>query len=680
MRRSLLISLPLALVLVLALAPAARGASLYSNLDAGSQGNAGNDLTQTSAVAQSFVPGVSGNARVASFYARAKLAGSTTSVAIGIYTNNPANGGQPGSLLAGGAASVGDTVGTAPTCTVLNAAPALTAGQTYWAVARTISSGTATWLSATSPAGPTKGTTNSGATWTDRAGAGASFRVDDNPACGPDINPRPTPGVEFGDMYARPNGTSFQTLFVANDGPRELTLNSYSFSGANSSMFRLYSGAPGSPEGDNFPFGKKVGAAPGTGVLLYVVCAPPTGVSGEMRATLTLHSDDPDEEALDWPVRCLVDNTAPSLEFIIEPDGRSGWYVTRPGPIRIRGVDPESGNRVARIFCADSGGSPLDWPSGFALFGIAAEGVHDLSCRGTDAAGNTSADGAHRATVRVDGTAPETTAGDGPPAQTDQTSATFAFTAADATSGVAEYECRLNGGTYAPCSSPATLSGLRDGPHTFQVRARDVAGNYDPTPAEWTWRIDTPRANAVDDSAAAAIDTPIDVDVLANDTDPRGRPLTVVLHRAATDQGGVVSLDGTKIRYAPPAGFAGTDSFTYRLANGSGVESAPATVTVRVAPPDRIAPVISKPKLSGRTLSFKLSEAGQTTLVVSELVNGRKKPVRRGTVTHTGRSGSNKVAIGASLLKTGRRYRLAITAVDAAGNASKATNLTVTVR
>jgi hypothetical protein len=53
------------------------------------------------------------------------------------------------------------------------------------------------------------------------------------------------------------------------------------------------------------------------------------------------------------------------------------------------------------------------------------------------------------------------------------------------------FECNLDGGAYAACPSPYTLSGLAPGTHTLTVRAKDDAGNVDPNPAQRTWTIST---------------------------------------------------------------------------------------------------------------------------------------------------------------------------------------------
>lgn len=64
--------------------------------------------------------------------------------------------------------------------------------------------------------------------------------------------------------------------------------------------------------------------------------------------------------------------------------------------------------------------------------------------------------------------------------------AEFGFSASQAGS---TFECKLDSGAFAPCTSPRMLTGLAPGSHKFQVRAKDPAGNTDLTPAERNWTI-----------------------------------------------------------------------------------------------------------------------------------------------------------------------------------------------
>lgn len=72
---------------------------------------------------------------------------------------------------------------------------------------------------------------------------------------------------------------------------------------------------------------------------------------------------------------------------------------------------------------------------------------------------------------------------------------------------------------------------------------------------------------ANDDTASTDVDTPVNIDVLANDTGPQGETLRVLSVQSPTDQGGtaVVTADGLSIDYTPPAGFTGQDTFTYEV-------------------------------------------------------------------------------------------------------------------
>ena len=83
---------------------------------------------------------------------------------------------------------------------------------------------------------------------------------------------------------------------------------------------------------------------------------------------------------------------------------------------------------------------------------------------------------------------PETTITSAPSGTVATAQATFQFNSNEA----GGFECSLDGAGFSGCSSPASLSGLPNGAHTFRVRAKDPAGNLDPSPAEATWTVAVP--------------------------------------------------------------------------------------------------------------------------------------------------------------------------------------------
>ena len=98
----------------------------------------------------------------------------------------------------------------------------------------------------------------------------------------------------------------------------------------------------------------------------------------------------------------------------------------------------------------------------------------------------------------VDATPPATTIDTFPPDPSGSASASFTFSSSEAGS---TFECQLDSGGFAACTSPKNYTGLREGSHTFEVRAIDAAGNTDPTPASYTWTIDTVAPNTTIDSS-----------------------------------------------------------------------------------------------------------------------------------------------------------------------------------
>jgi fibronectin type 3 domain-containing protein len=100
----------------------------------------------------------------------------------------------------------------------------------------------------------------------------------------------------------------------------------------------------------------------------------------------------------------------------------------------------------------------------------------------------------------IDKTAPDTQIDVHPANPSNSANASFTFSSAD---GTATFECSLEGGVYAACTSPRNYIGLAGGSHTFAVRARDPAGNLDASPASYTWTIDTTAPDTQIDSHPA---------------------------------------------------------------------------------------------------------------------------------------------------------------------------------
>ena len=117
-----------------------------------------------------------------------------------------------------------------------------------------------------------------------------------------------------------------------------------------------------------------------------------------------------------------------------------------------------------------------------------ADGSHTFSVKAIDAAGNTDPTPASR-TWTVDTAAPETTIDLGPSGTITVADATFAFSSSEAG---ATFECSLDGAAYSACNSPQSYTSLSNGSHTFEVKAKDGAGNVDATPASRTFSVEVP--------------------------------------------------------------------------------------------------------------------------------------------------------------------------------------------
>ena len=176
------------------------------------------------------------------------------------------------------------------------------------------------------------------------------------------------------------------------------------------------------------------------------------------------------------------------------PPTAFAWVIDSVGPtaaITQTPGNPTSSRSATFAFSANEAGSfaceldglgfgPCGSPASYQGLG---DGVHTFTAKPTDSLGNPGLSASF--SWRVDGTTPETTLASAPAARTTTVSATFTFSASEPSG----FECKLDAGAFAPCSSPKTHTGLTRAAHSFEVRAIDAAGNIDATPVVHRWTI-----------------------------------------------------------------------------------------------------------------------------------------------------------------------------------------------
>ena len=113
-------------------------------------------------------------------------------------------------------------------------------------------------------------------------------------------------------------------------------------------------------------------------------------------------------------------------------------------------------------------------------------GLHTFRVRATDLGLNVGEWATYQWTIVGP---PETLLGDTPPATGAPANATFTFTSDQANS---VFFCALDGAELTLCSSPRSYANLIDGPHTFEVAARNPLGDSDETPALYEWEVAVP--------------------------------------------------------------------------------------------------------------------------------------------------------------------------------------------
>ncbi|MCX7561799.1 Ig-like domain-containing protein, partial [Sulfitobacter sp. F26204] len=121
-----------------------------------------------------------------------------------------------------------------------------------------------------------------------------------------------------------------------------------------------------------------------------------------------------------------------------------------------------------------------------------------------------------------------------------------------------------------------------NGDATITYTVEDPAGNTDTGEVAVTVAPVNDAPVAVDDSDSTPEDTPVTIDVVANDTDVDGDPLTVTGATVPADQG-IVEVVGNEVVFTPAPDFTGDATITYTVEDPDGLTDT-GTVTVDVAP------------------------------------------------------------------------------------------------
>jgi hypothetical protein len=198
----------------------------------------------------------------------------------------------------------------------------------------------------------------------------------------------------------------------------------------------------------------------------------------------TDQADNPDADAIVATAQARGVPVISAAQLLTWLDGRNGSAfqdVSFSGGLLRFTVDRAAGSNGLQAMV------PSSAPAG-ALTQITRDGVPVSTTRrtvkGVDYAFFDASSGDYVAAYGgADGTPPETTIG-GVTTAGATARVTFSSNAAGA-----RFECQLDGSGFHACASPAEYGGLVAGLHSFSVRAIDVAGNVDPSPAAVTFSV-----------------------------------------------------------------------------------------------------------------------------------------------------------------------------------------------
>lgn len=166
-------------------------------------------------------------------------------------------------------------------------------------------------------------------------------------------------------------------------------------------------------------------------------------------------------------------------------------FVYRPGDTLTLLIDDDAWVFINNKLALDLGGvhgvmsGTVDLDARAAALGLIPGEIYDFALFQAERH-TTQSNFNIRTSIQFFDALPDTTLTAAPAMTTSSANATFSFSGTGSS-----FECSVDAAVYGTCTSPVSYSSLSDGNHTFAVRSILYNGLPDPTPASFTWIVDT---------------------------------------------------------------------------------------------------------------------------------------------------------------------------------------------
>jgi hypothetical protein len=297
-------------------------------------------------------------------------------------------------------------------------------------------------------------------------------------------------------------GTSAANTFTVNAVVPSVTLTAPANGTAMNSSIPTFTGAAGTASGDSSTVTVELYlGSSASGVPAQTLTTTQAGghwstvpVSALPDGTYTAQatqSNTAGNTGASAPSTFRIDTIAPAITLTVPSPG-AATNNNKPALSGAAGTEPGDASKITLTIYAGSlaSGTPVQILTSTPSNGhwttspttALADGTYTAAATQSDASGNVGTSAA--VTFTVDTAPPITTIDSAPSGKVATGSAEINFSSNEPNG---TFQCSLDAATPSTCTSPLKTGNLAAGPHTFTVRATDMAGNTDPSPPTAKW-------------------------------------------------------------------------------------------------------------------------------------------------------------------------------------------------